>query len=107
MSVVKVIKWAVSAFVLIAAGFYFFVLRPQLEFAPIATAYAAKKVCSCIFVTDRPLEMCEADFVEDVSAATFTVEDQAVRIDILGGRFSDRAEFTPGQGCRLVDDAAA
>ena len=102
MKPVKVFSWIAAILALaLFAGFWLFV-RPMLAFAPIASAYGAKKVCSCVFVAERSLEQCKVDFTEDVSAATFIQEDSAVRVEILGGRYTERAEFTEGQGCRLV-----
>lgn len=94
--------WIVGLGVLGLIGAYAVLARPVLQFAPIASAYGAKKVCSCVFVAERDLDSCRVDFTEDVSAVTFTRERDAIRADLLNGRFAERAVFTPGQGCRLV-----
>ena len=99
---VKVIFWIAAVLVLAMIAAYAVFARPLLQFAPIASAYGAKKVCSCVFVAERPLDECRTDFTEDVSQVNFTQERDAVRADLLDGRFAERAVYTPGQGCRLV-----
>ncbi len=99
---VKVILWIAAILVIAATAAFVLFARPLLQFAPIASAYGAKKVCSCVFVAERPLDECRLDFTEDVSQVTFTQERDAVRADLMSGRFAERAVYTPGQGCRLV-----
>ena len=94
--------WIVGLGVLAAVGAYAVFLRPLLQFAPIASAYGAKKVCSCVFVAERSLDACRTDFTEDVSAVTFTQGRDAIEASLLDGRITERAVFTAGQGCRLV-----
>ena len=102
MNTVKVIKWLAAILLLALVAGFFLVARPLLQFAPLASAYGAKKVCSCVFVAGRDLDACKADFTEDVSAATFILEERAVRVEVLGGRFSERAAYREGLGCALV-----
>lgn len=106
MNTVKVIKWIALLLGLALLAGYILVARPLLQFAPLASAYGAKKVCSCVFVAERDLEACKADFTEDVSAATFIREPSAIRVEVLGGRFAERAVFTEGLGCALVPSGA-
>ena len=104
MKPVKVISWLAAIFALAVVAGYILFARPLLQFAPLASAYGAKKVCSCVFVAERDLEACKADFTEDVSAATFVLEESAVRVEILGGRYVERAEYRGGLGCTLVPE---
>ncbi|MEM9600864.1 MAG: hypothetical protein AAF926_07570 [Pseudomonadota bacterium] len=104
MKAVKVILVIIA--VLFGTGLlaYQIWLKPQLDYASIAANYGAKKFCSCIFVADLTAEQCEADFSEDVSMATFIVEDNAARVEFLGGRISARAVHREDLGCTLQPD---
>lgn len=104
MKPVKVIVWIAAILAVAAAAGYWVFVRPMLQFAPLATAYGAKKVCSCVFVAGRDLEACKTDFTEDVSVARFIQESDAIRVevDVPGQTHVERAAFTPGLGCALV-----
>ena len=99
MSIVKVIVGIGVAAIAIASGLYLFWLKPQLEYAEVATAFAAKKYCSCLYVAELTAEQCKTDFTDDVSMATFIVEDKAATVEVLGGRISTRAVYEEGLGC--------
>ncbi|MEL6686192.1 MAG: hypothetical protein AAFP97_01065 [Pseudomonadota bacterium] len=102
MKIVKVIIAMGVILGLMAGAAYTFWLKPQLEFANVATAFAAKKVCSCLHVAEMSLEQCRADFTDDVSMATIIAEGQTVTVEVLGGRVSSRAVHTPDLGCTLL-----
>ncbi|MGB6317090.1 MAG: hypothetical protein WBG08_00520 [Litorimonas sp.] len=104
----KVVKVIVAVTALIGAALwagYAVWLKPQLEFAEIATAFAAKKVCSCLHVAELPMERCEVDFTDDVSMVEFVSDGDEVRAEVLGGRIAGRAVHRPGIGCTVVPDA--
>lgn len=101
MSVVKVIIGLGVALIAIGFSAYAFWLKPQLEFAEIATAFGAKKFCSCLYVAELSVDQCKIDFTDDVSMATFIPEDKAVTVDVMGGRISSRAIYQEGLGCVL------
>ncbi|MEM7728158.1 MAG: hypothetical protein AAF311_02670 [Pseudomonadota bacterium] len=102
MKLVKVII-AVAALLGLAAGAgYALWLKPQLEFAAVATAFSAKKVCSCLHVAGLSMEACEADFTDDVSIVEFRAEGDSVTAEVLGGRVSALARHRPAYGCQLV-----
>lgn len=101
MSVVKVIIGLGVALIAIGVAAYAFWLKPQLEFAEIATAFGAKKFCSCLYVAELSVDQCKIDFTDDVSMATFIPEDKAVTVDVMGGRISSRAIYQEGLGCVL------
>jgi len=106
MSAVKVI---IAIFVLLIVGAvaaYQFWLKPQIEFAQIGTAYGAKKMCSCLNVSELSLDQCKADFTEDISMVTFIPEENAVTVEVMGGRITNRAIYRPGLGCTLVAEKA-
>ena len=76
----------------------------MVEQAHIGTAYVAKLACSCLFVSNRPLRSCAADY--DLPAAkllTTEVGLQSVTVSAPGHLVSTRAVFEPGFGCHLVD----
>ena len=99
-------------FILIAAALltafaYFAWGRDQIAYARIATAYAAKSICSCRVVAERPMDSCMTDFTVDTSP--FAVEETrvdgraAVTVAVLGGMIASRAEQGPGGGCFVAD----
>ena len=75
--------------------------RDQAAFARAATAYGAKKVCSCLYVGGRPMALCEADFTQDVSLVEFADTGNGVEASVLGGLVRETAIHHPGTGCRL------
>jgi hypothetical protein len=101
MSVVKVIIGLGVVLIAIATAAYTFWLKPQIEFAEIATAFGAKKFCSCLYVAELTVDQCKVDFTDDVSMATFIPEDRAVTVEVLGGRISSRAVYEDETGCVL------
>jgi hypothetical protein len=101
MSVVKVIIGLGVALIAAGVAAYTFWLKPQLEFAEIATAFGAKKFCSCLYVAELTEDQCKVDFTDDVSMATFIPEDKAVTVKVLGGRISSRSVYQEGLGCVL------
>jgi hypothetical protein len=79
-------------------------MRDQVTYANIATAYAAKQTCSCLYVSGRPLDSCLADFPPDARGTIdVTVEGERVRASILFGAISAEAEVEDGYGCRIRD----
>ena len=78
-------------------------LRDDVEFARIATAYAAKQTCSCLHVGGRPLDSCIADF-PDEARGPISISEEAggVRASVLFGAVSTQAVFEDGFGCRIV-----
>lgn len=101
MRAVKVIIGLGLVGVALGTAAYAFWLKPQLEFAEIATAFGAKKFCSCLYVAELSEDQCKADFTDDVSMATFLPEDKAVTVEVFGGRISSRAVYEGATGCVL------
>ncbi|GLQ22641.1 hypothetical protein GCM10007853_05150 [Algimonas ampicilliniresistens] len=104
MSAVKVIITILALLFAAVGAAYQFWLKPQIEFAQIGTAYGAKKMCSCLNVSELSLDQCKADFTEDISMVTFIPDKNAVTVEVLGGRISNRAIYRPGLGCTLVTE---
>jgi hypothetical protein len=87
--------------VLIAGGWWF--LRP---IAPIATGYAAKMLCSGVFVSERPADAVTDDFPDNplVPFLRTSVDESSGRVDAtLLGVWGSTAWFTPGYGCTLAE----
>lgn len=96
-----VIGGAVGAAALAAAAWAFG--RPTYEFATIATTFAAKQTCSCLFVSGRDMASCRTDFPpEELEQISITAEGQSVRASVLGGAISARADYEEGFGCRVA-----
>lgn len=104
MKSVKIILVIVAALALLGAVLWRTVVAPQLAFADVATAYGAKKVCSCLHVAGRSLESCSTDFTEDVAQVVFTDTGDGARAEVLGGRIGAYARHRPGLGCALVPE---
>ena len=104
MKHVKVILALLAALGVLGALLWRFALAEQVEFARVATAYGAKKVCSCLHVAGRDLKSCAVDFTEDVGMVSFADTGEGASASVLGGRIEATARHTPGQGCALVPD---
>lgn len=78
--------------------------RDQVTYAHIATGYAAKQLCSCMYVSGRTLDACVADYPEDARRnVTVAAEGEMVRASVLFGAISAEAVYEEGYGCRIVD----
>lgn len=79
-------------------------MRDEVAYARIATGYAAKQTCSCLYVSGRPLESCIAEFPEDARGAISVSEDGSrVRASVMFGAVSADAQFEDGFGCRILN----
>lgn len=94
---------------LAGAGIWHFWLKDQAAFGQVATAYAAKQICSCRFVSERDMESCKTDFTQDISQLKISefIEEldtgettQGVTASALGV-ISATASYEPGLGCVL------
>jgi len=95
---------AVIVLALIGAALWHFVLREQVAFADIATAYVAKQTCSCRFVGERELDSCLGDFTTDVSMLDVSEAGSPGAETITAsalGLISATAVHQPGRGCVL------
>lgn len=82
-----------------------FAARGPLAYADIATAYAAKQVCSCRMINGRSMDSCMLDFPEEARSQINIVEDGAhFRTSALFGAFKAEAVYEDGFGCRLIED---
>ncbi|MEM9668036.1 MAG: hypothetical protein AAF950_03850 [Pseudomonadota bacterium] len=96
----------IAAVLLVAVGaaLWQFVLREPVAFADVATAYAAKQVCSCRFVGERALDSCLGDFTQDISlldvSENGTPGAETITASALG-IVSATAIHQPGLGCVL------
>lgn len=90
----------------ILAAFWQFALKDQVEYARLAAAYGAKKVCSCRFVAELPMEMCLRDFTQNIDLVRFDEVNapglQSVESRVLVGLIRAKAVHEPNLGCTLV-----
>jgi len=90
-----------AAFMAIAA-FWFLIARPATEAAHVATGYAAKTLCSCVFVDLRALAACRADLAPGYSSMRVALDRDNRLVVARAGLISrDSAHFDPRYGCRL------
>lgn len=79
-------------------------LQDEIQYARIATGYAAKQTCSCINVSSRPLDSCMADFPADARGMiSVKQEGQSVRASVLFGAIGAKATYEEGFGCAIAD----
>ncbi|MGI9544297.1 MAG: serine hydrolase domain-containing protein [Cyclobacteriaceae bacterium] len=95
--------WAGSTILLL--GLVGYGLYYGWQALPIATAYSAKIMCSCIFVSDRPEEDIRNEELSSFDFVDFHINhlEKSVEADVMrtAGR---KAVFRPGLGCTLVGD---
>ena len=73
-----------------------------LSLMRIGAGYGAKQVCSCVFVSGRPLEACRQDLLPLARRIVFTdAADGQVTASALGV-VRATARFEEGFGCALV-----
>jgi hypothetical protein len=78
--------------------------RGPVNYARIATGYAAKQTCSCVFVSGRDLDSCIADFPPEAgSNINVAVEGETVRASVLFGAIGAEAVYEDAYGCRIAN----
>lgn len=108
MKYAKAFLIIIFMFFIIAMAAWQFFLKEQVAFGNVATAYAAKQICSCRFVSGREMESCMTDFTQDISQLKITESyidatgrtDQSVTASALG-LISAKARYQPDLGCVL------
>jgi hypothetical protein len=97
--------WLIVLVVIVAAiGGGAWASRDQITYAGIATGYAAKQMCSCLYVSGRDLESCLADYPDDARRnITVSVEGDSVRASVLFGAIHSEAVRDGEYGCRIVE----
>lgn len=93
---------------IIGGALWHFFLKEQVGFGKVATAYAAKQICSCRFISEREMDSCKTDFTQDISQLkisetdidTTGPTDQSVTASVLGV-ISATATYDPSLGCVL------
>lgn len=100
---------------LIGAGVWQFFLKERVAFGNVGSAYAAKQICSCRFISEREMESCQGDFTPEIKEGVdqLTISetyidatgrtDQSITVSALGGLISGKATYEPGLGCVLQE----
>ncbi len=102
MTLAKKIKIGIG---IILGAILIYGLNFAIKYAYIGSAYDAKMVCSCTFVSHRNLESIKTEDLYAVPFATINVneKEQSVTSNIYG--FAEtKAIFRPGLGCTLVNE---
>ena len=88
--------------VLIGAGVYVMTeIRPPLE---RGAGYAARMVCSCVYVSNRTFDACLADLDPQVKTLNFDQTDEPEGFIVgLFPLVSRSVVHEQGYGCRLID----
>ena len=97
------IKFLVSGLVLaVVLGVGMSEGEKQLDSLNVVANASAKMGCTCVFVAQRPIDQCVADFPEGFDLATPVVDPEtaSVRSSIYGIELGV-AQFNDGQGCLL------
>jgi hypothetical protein len=91
---------ALAVIVIVGVGGYFGLQEPLL-YGRIGTTYAAKQTCSCMFVSGRSLQACEADLPGAAgNMLTLSVSGHQVKASAYGVVHAS-ATFEEGYGCRV------
>ena len=100
-------RWIWLAVVLVVVGGLggiVWALRGEVAFAQIGTGYAAKQTCSCLYVSNRTMESCMAEFSpEQRRNFAVTADGDEVRASVLFGAISADARYEENYGCQLLD----
>lgn len=76
-----------------------------LEYANIAASYAAKTVCSCVFVSGRPLESVKSEDLYAVPMAEVQVDETKQEVTATVYHLAEaKAIYRKGLGCTLVNE---
>jgi len=98
----KKILLSLLILLLLIAGLAYFAAFPML---PVATGYAAKKMCSCHFIADRTQESIQQDdlgsFPLSLTETTIDKTNKSVR-STLFGMAEQRAVYRDNLGCILL-----
>ena len=72
----------------------------------LASGFSAKEVCSCVFVSERPIDVCRDWTRVSPAVASFRVDEDAreVRATALGTKKTVARWIDAERGCVLVED---
>lgn len=91
---------AVILVALVAGGAY--AAREPVAYARVATAYAAKQLCSCLHVSGRTMDSCMAEFPPEARGQIHVTASGAnVHAGVLFNAISANATYEEEYGCRL------
>jgi hypothetical protein len=100
MKFAKAFLIVLAVLAIIGGALWHVFLKDQVGFGKVATAYAAKQICSCRFVSEREMASCQNDFTQDISALKLSETEDSVTASALG-LISATATYEPRLGCVL------
>lgn len=98
----KLLKRTLIFFVILLVGVMIYL---WIFFLPVMVGMAAKTVCSCVYVAERPMEDIKKNELQvfpGLSSASFEVKDSSVVASLLGR--SMKAIYRNGLGCTLLSE---
>ena len=102
MKLVEAVIIIIAVLAVSAAGIWHFWGRDLAATANIGAGLAAKHVCSCVHVDERPMESCLDDFVQDIDQLNITTDGNVTTAKAPMGLASASARYEPGLGCTFV-----
>lgn len=98
----KKILAGIGILILLVIAYVFYTNYPKLE---VVSSYAAKKVCSCTFISDRTQESIEAEDLArsplGIASSTIDRENKRVTTSVFG-MHKKVAEYRENLGCVLI-----
>lgn len=109
----RILKWTCLAVVLLLVGGYTWLYARPPELLRVGAGYAAKIICSNVFIANRDADLVLADDVQapghpllKLMSATVDRERQTVTTSLTGGIARTTAEYHAGLGCRVLPAGA-
>ncbi|MCF6292379.1 MAG: hypothetical protein L3J04_03185 [Robiginitomaculum sp.] len=102
MKIVKGLTALAVILVIIGFAVWQYWAKDMLVNIQVATAYTAKNICSCRFVTERELQSCFSDFTDDISSLKITEKSNEIISKAPLGLSVSKAKYASGIGCSLV-----
>jgi len=74
-----------------------------VDTATVGTRYVAKMTCSCVFVSERDIDVCVADLPDAVGSVNISHDEERRQIKAsVVWVFRATAEHEEGKGCKIA-----
>lgn len=94
--------WISGILVLILGAVGLFAALVVAPTAYIGTGYVAHRLCSCVFVSGRPVDSCTVDLGPDAASIPFTIDRSAQTVtSSIPVLATSTATYHGPTGCRL------